>query len=106
MQHVRSHGFGTLTPTDSVVDVVRLLREAREWSCEVDESLRKAGCQPDGGVLGMPLAQVDVILVILDRAEAERVAVRSDRRSLAVAAACLAAVALLLGVINLIVRVR
>lgn len=67
MDGVRAQNIGSVEPADTLADVIVLFKAAREWSIDVDEQLRAQGVQPMGATLGMPIAQLDTIIVILDR---------------------------------------
>lgn len=113
MDGIRAHDVGTVRPADTLGDVLVLFKAAREWSIDVDEQLRAQGVQPMGATLGMPVAQLDALIVIVEREQAAmqeaEVALRSAERALVSARrACRAGIACavvggLLSLVNVIV---
>lgn len=112
MHNLRTRPLGPVTPAGTLTDVITLFRAAREWSIDMDEQLRAEGVEPEGATLGMPLAQVDAILVILDRAEAQRIASEAELAAHGkpvpweLVVACLMAGSCLLALLNVLVRFR
>jgi hypothetical protein len=95
-----------LTMDDSLADVLDTLRTVREWSCDLDEQVRAHGGEPESITIGMPVAQVDAILVILDRAQAEhRRSARACRRWIWIAWAS-AAVNVAVSLVHLVLILR
>lgn len=67
MDGVRSRALGNLTPAQTLADVVDVFRAAREWSVDIDEQLRTEGHEPGTATFGVPVAQLDTMIIILDR---------------------------------------
>lgn len=57
----------SLTSDASLGDVLQLLRHAREASLEIDDRLHAQGMQPHDSSIGIPVDQVDVMLLVLER---------------------------------------
>lgn len=60
-------GLRRLTADATLADVLQLLRTAREASLQMDEQLRVEGMQPHDAAIGIPVDQVDAMLLALER---------------------------------------
>lgn len=96
-----------LTPASTLEELLAVFVVAREWSCDVDEQVRAEGNHAMSGVIGIPLHQLDAIIVILEGAAASQAnlvaserAFAAMRRAQLVARIC-GAVCLALSLVNL-----
>lgn len=101
MAKMAAHDFGTITPASTLQEIVTIFRAAREWSCEMDERLRADGHVPASAALGIPVSQVDAIIVVLEQVEQRIAFLEGENRRRITYGLLLACAALALAVINI-----